>query len=191
MNRLILRSLVTALLLLVLLSVPSIASADSTNSVLWTITGVPGVTGSFMFNGTTYSDIHVSTPLNPAPPGYTGLWADPGVTPTATGVAFGSTNPLDLSGPVLVLMFSGLGLGTTPGTVSLVPGAPDLSTGSGEFICTDALCNGFTTPVPITAPGAEVVGTAVVTPEPSALWLFSMGLLTLLAGVSIRKVLHP
>src|SRR5215472_1052949 len=80
MNRLILRSLITASLLLVLLSVPSIASADS---ILWTITGVPGVTGSFIFNGTTYSNISIITPLNPTAPGYTGVLAGSG--PTATG----------------------------------------------------------------------------------------------------------
>src|SRR6516162_3197331 len=73
MNRLILRSLVAALLLLVLLSVPSIASADS---ILWTLTnvaftpiagtsGVAGTaTGSFDFDATmgpmgTFSNIDI------------------------------------------------------------------------------------------------------------------------------------
>ena len=63
MNRLVLRSVFSAVLLLALLSVPSIASADS---ILWTLTGVTfsdGATasGSFIFNGTTFSSIDIST----------------------------------------------------------------------------------------------------------------------------------
>jgi hypothetical protein len=191
MNRLVIRGVFSTVLLLALLSLPSIASADS---ILWTLTGVTfagggTASGSFMFDGTTFSDISITTPLNPT--GYTGVWSAAG--PTATGVAFGSTNPSDFSGPVLALMFSGLGLGTTPGTVSLVPGVFDIPsatlTGSGEFSCTDAACDTFTTPVTIT--GGEVVGTAVVvTPEPSALSLLGIGLLALLAGASRRKASH-
>jgi hypothetical protein len=187
MNRLILRSLVTTSLLLVLLAVPSIASADS---VVWTLTatlaGGGTASGSFLFDGTTYSDISITTPLNPTP-GYTGLWA--AGLPSATGVLFGSTDPTNFSGPVLVLMFSGLGLGNSGGAVPLVPGLFDVGTqtltGSGEFSCNDAGCGTFTTPVVIT--GGEVVGT-VVTPEPSALALLGMGLAALLVGATVRKL---
>src|SRR5215469_10360802 len=64
MNKLILRSLITTSLLLVLLSVPSIASADS---VLWTLTGVtfanvtdPTMTGGTV-NGTFEYDFATNT----------------------------------------------------------------------------------------------------------------------------------
>jgi hypothetical protein len=136
-----------------------------------------------MFDGTTFSDISITSPLNPT--GYTGLWAFG--MPTATGVDLGSTNLADVTGPVLSLRFTGLGLGTTPGTVFLALGSvtgsgPTLTlTGSGEFSCSDPACGTFTTPVVIT--GGEVVGTAVtVTPEPSALALLAVGLAVLLAG---------
>jgi hypothetical protein len=181
--------MVTTLLLLVLLSVPSIASADS---ILWTLTGVTLVgggtaTGSFDYNAATntFSSIDITTTSNPT--GYTGLWAA-GI-PSATGLALGSSDPTNLSGPVLLLMFSGLGLGNSGGSVPLVPGLFDIPTqtltGSGEFTCSDAACGTFTTPVVIT--GGEVVGT-VVTPEPSALALLGIGLAALLAGAKVRKV---
>src|SRR5215469_8835458 len=74
MNRLMLRSLIIGLLLVVSLSVPRIASADS---ILWDVTATfagsttPIDLGTFVFDGTTYSDIHLATSLG----GFSGVWA--------------------------------------------------------------------------------------------------------------------
>src|SRR5215469_8441085 len=98
MNRLVLRSVLSAVLLLVLLSLPSIASADS---ILWTLTGVTfsdGATasGSFMFDGTTFSNIDITTSV-----GNTYMTISPVFTSSVTTLWLGSTGS-NLTGTALL-----------------------------------------------------------------------------------------
>jgi hypothetical protein len=67
--------------------------------------------------------------------------------------------------------------------VSLPP--PNSST---EALCGDPSCSDSALSVR-TVTGGEVVGTALATPEPSTFSLMGMGLVALLAGAAIRKVL--
>ena len=55
-----------------------------------------------------------------------------------------------------------------------------------EALCTSSDCSTFSSR---SITGGEVVGTAVATPEPSTFSLVGMGLVALLAGAAIRKML--
>src|SRR5215469_2200860 len=201
MNRLITRSLVLALLLLVLLSLPSIASADS---VLWTLTGVtlspvPGTTavagtatGSFDYDfaTNTFSSIDIKT-FNTTPSGpvllntYTGLLSDGLIFgSSSTGLLLGKSGP-DLTGPVLMLLFD-FDLVNPGGTVTdtLTIG---LDAGGGEGTCDNGDCSLNTQDRFITGGAATSTVGVVTTPEPSALSLLGVALAALLAGVAIRK----
>ena len=198
MNRLILRSLVTALLLLVFLSVPSTASADS---ILWTLTGVPftpvagtsgmagTATGSFDFDGTTFSNIDIKT-FNTTPTGpvllneYKTLSAGP-FNDSVISLFLGASSG-DLSKtPLLALFFEMPGLVNSGGTATahLTTGA---DMGGGEGSCTASDCSSSAEDRFISG-GAATSTVAVPTPEPSALSLLSVALAALLAGVAIRK----
>ena len=181
MNRLVLRTLFSAVLLLALLSLPSIASADS---ILWTLTNVTfsdGATasGTFTFNGTTFTSIDITTSV-----GNTYMTISPVFTSSNTTLWLGSTGS-DLTGsPLLGLLFDGP-LVNSGGTVTDFLSLGDLAGGEGS--CNDATCTDPGEDRSITGGGAtSTVG--VVTPEPSPLLLLSVALGALLAGVAIRKV---
>jgi PEP-CTERM motif len=192
MNRLISRSLITAFALFLLFCVPSIASADGI--VNWTLsanlqdlgfTG-PGTTGmasgSFAYDlGTnTFSDIHITTPatLGFAGATYTSLINAFGGS-SSTGMILGMPGD-DLTGTaILFLMFDGAGLTNSGGPVSLM--------GVGEGTCNNMTCSSPTELRLVTSGG--LIGTPVATPEPSTFSLMGMGLVALLAGAAIRKVL--
>ena len=177
MNRLVLRSLFSALLLLALLSLPSIASADS---ILWTLTGVTfsdGATasGSFMFNGTTFTSIDITTSV-----GNTYMTISPVFMSSDTTLWLGSTG--DLTGtPLLALLFNGP-LENTGGTVTDSLTTGDMAGGEGS--CNDSTCSDPGEDRSITGGGAT---STVGVPEPSALSLLCVALAALLAGVAIRK----
>ena len=202
MNKLILRSLITASLLLVLMALPSIASADS---VLWTLTGVTfagldpttglpngttggTATGSFEYNfaTNTFSGIDIVTTAGSGFAGatYTGLLSG-GVIfgSSSTGLLLGAPGP-DLTGPVLMLLFD-FDLVNSGGTVTdpLTTGVLD---GGGEGTCDAPDCSLSTEDRFITG-GAATSTVGVVTPEPSALSLLGVALAALLAGAAIRK----
>ena len=206
MNKLILRSLITASLLLVLLSLPSIASADS---VLWTLTGVTfagldpttglpnGTTGgtangSFDYNAATntFSNIDITTTAGSGFGGatYSGLLSNGLVFgSSSTGLLLGApgTAPTGLMGPVLMLLFD-TPLINTGGTVTdtLTTGAVD---GGGEGTCDSADCSASTQNRFITGGAATSTVGVVTTPEPSALSLLAVALAALFAGAVIRK----
>ena len=180
MNRLVIRSVFSAVLLLALLSLPSIASADS---ILWTLTGVTfsdggTASGSFMFNGTTFSSIDITTSL-----GNTYTTISPVFMSSDTTLWLGAPGG-DLTGtPILGLLFDGP-LVNSGGTVTDNLSLGDLAGGEGD--CIDAVCSDTTAGRSITGGGATST-VAVVTPEPSALSLLCVALAALLAGVAIRK----
>ncbi len=107
MNRLIFRSLITALMLVALFCMPSIASADGV-PVPWTLTGVTfsngeTASGSFDYNSVTnmFSSIDITTTagntyktLSGAFPGSSG----------STGLFLGASSG-DFTGPLLLLFF--------------------------------------------------------------------------------------
>ena len=179
MNRLVLRTLFSAVLVLALLSLPSIASADS---ILWTLTNVTfsdGATasGTFMFNGTTFTSIDITTSV-----GNTYMTISPVFMSSDTTLWLGSTG--DLTGtPLLALLFDGP-LVNSGGTVTDNLSLGDLA--GGEGTCIDSVCSDSTSDRTITGGGATST-VAVVTPEPSALSLLCVALGALLAGVAIRK----
>jgi PEP-CTERM motif len=186
MNRLMFRSLITALALLVLFCVPSIASADGV-SVVWTLSATLNdggtASGHFTYDGTTYSSIDITT--SPGSPLSGSLFGGAEYTsvnaifpPTETGVIFMTGD----SSAFLFLLFDGLGLTDSGGKILLMTG----DGGSDEGTCT-AGCTEGTELRTFTA--GEVVGT-VPTPEPSALSLLGIGLLALLSSAAIRKASH-
>jgi len=186
MNRLTFRSLIAALGLIVLLSLPSIASADGV-TVKWTLSGVSfddggTASGSFDYNllHNTFSAIDITT---------TAGSAFAGTTYTSLSGVFGSSSTgliLGVSGdptntPVLLLMFGGLiGLTDLGGPVSL--------DGVGEGTCDNSDCSNNTLLRSIS--GGELSGTpvSIPVPEPSAVLLLGLGLVALMAGAAIYKV---
>jgi hypothetical protein len=188
MNRLTFRSLIAALGLIVLLSLPSIASADGAT---WTLSGVTfegggTASGSFVYDALTnsYTDIKVTTSAeSPFGASYTSLSSCCLVSDT--GTAFGP-NVADFTDThVLFLLFSA-NLTNAGGTIPLMFGFPDPSLDSAEDFCTNSDC---TTLSERLVAGGEVVGvpsTAVA--EPSAISLLIVGLTVLLVGSILRKV---
>ena len=189
MNKLILRSLVTASLVLVLLSLPSIASADS---ILWTLSGVTfsdGGTASGSFVQTApdvFSSISITTTAGTSFGGATystlsGVF--PGSSST-TGFIAGAASG-DFTGTGLLMLIFDNPLMNTGGTVTDFLTTGDVNGGL-EGTCDDATCSSQTEDRFITG-GSASSTFGVVTPEPSALSLLVVALGALLAGAAIRK----
>jgi hypothetical protein len=213
MNRLTFRSLIAALGLIALLSLPSIASADGAT---WTLSGVTfgdwtnvvtvggnvisstvigtggAASGSFVYDAlnNTYSSVTVSTTP----------WVTSSVpyTPTPDSVAISnasglglwdgsSTDLTDIS--FLFLVFNDpTNPFAGPDPLTNAGGKRSISLTPGdsmEFICLDAGCDIFDER---SFTGGEVTGVAVVTPEPAAFSLLAIGLLASLIGSAVRKV---
>jgi len=190
MKRLISGSLITASLLVVLLSVPSIASADGTDpTVHWTLTGVTfsdtvggptsgSASGSFDFNATTdmFSNISITSTS-----GNSYSTISPVFTSGLTSLWLGSTSS-DLTGTALLSLLFDNNLVNTGGTVTdpLTLGL----LGGGEGTCNDAGCSN---PVTNFITGGAATSTVVTTPEPSTLSLLGVALAGFLALTAIRK----
>jgi|SRR5215470_3586346 len=180
MSRLIFRSLIAALGLIVLLSLPSVASADGV-TVSWTFSGVTfddggTASGSFDYNAlhNTYSAIDITTTLGSAFGGTTYKSLSGGFGSSSTGLILGPSGDLTNT-PLLFLMFGSLT--DSGGTVSL--------TGVGEGTCDNSDCSNNTLLRSIT--GGELGGTPISIPEPSAFLLLGLGLVALVAGAAIYK----
>jgi len=186
MNRLISRSLIAVSALFVLFCVPSLASADGIPWVLSGVTFNDGGTasGSFVYDAVTntYSAINVTTAGGTlAGATYTSLSDIAGSS--STGFLFGPNNSSDLTGASFLMWLFDAPLTNSGGIVqvSLPPPVDSI-----EAICTSSDCSTFSQR---SITGGEVVGTAVATPEPATFSLVGMGLVALLAGAAIRKVL--
>jgi len=189
MNRLILRSVIAASLLLGLLSVPGTALADPVTWELIDLSFGDGSSvadaGHFTFDFTTglYSSIDFTTPGGSGShySSLSGLF--PG-SATSTGAIFGAASmPFNVPPGVFLLLFQ-TDLINTGGTVTI-----PLASGGDEVFCGNAACSSTTGDRLVT--GGEVRSTVggVVTPEPSALSLLGLGLVALLVGAAIpRKV---
>jgi len=189
MNRLTFRSLIAALGLLVLLSLPSIASADGAT---WTLSGVTfddggTASGSFTYDATTnkYTLISVTTTAGTLLSGASYNSLSPCCLDSDTGLAFGPNVADFTNTPALFLLFSAP-LTNAGGTISLMFGFLDPSLDSAEDFCTNSDCTALSERL---VTGGEVVGvpsTAVA--EPSAISLLIVGLIVLLVGSILRKV---
>jgi hypothetical protein len=189
MNRLIFRSLITALVLFVAFCVPSIASADG---ITWNLTGVTfddggTASGSFNYNAVTntFSSIDITTTVGSAFGGatYTTLsGAFPGSS-TSTSLFLGASSGSFTGLPLFLLLFDAP-LINSGGTVT-DPLTTGLDFGGGEGTCDNADCSSSTEARFITGGAAT---STVVAPEPSALSLLGVGLAALLAGAVIRRV---
>ncbi len=178
MNQLVFRRLFTALLLFVLLCVPSIASADG---ITWTLSGVTfddggTASGSFAYDAltNTYSSIDITTASGSAFAGttYNALSGVFGFS--SAGMLLGGSG--DLTNTDLLFLLFGTALTDSGGTVVLI--------GIGEGTCDNTNCTLSTRDRSIT--GGELVGT-VATPEPSAFSLLAVALVALMAVAAIRK----
>lgn len=187
MNRLISRSLIAVFALFVLFCVPSIASADGIPWVLAGVTFDDGGTasGSFVYDAVTntYSAINVTTTTGATLTGATYTSLSDIAGSSNTGFLFGPNNSSDLTGASFLMWLFDAPLTNSGGIVQVSLPPP---TDSIEAICTSLDCSTFSSR---SITGGEVVGTAVATPEPATFSLVGMGLVALLAGAAIRKVL--
>ena len=189
MNRITFRSLIAVPVLLVLVCVPSIALADG---ITWNLSGVTfddggTASGSFVYDAVTnmYSDIMVKTTTGAVLTGATYMsFSDIGL-PSDTGFLFGPNSSSDLTGASFLMWLFDAPLTNLGGIVQVSTPPPNDSI---EALCGDASCSDSAATFR-TVTGGEVVGTAVTTPEPSTFSLVGMGLVALLAGAAIRKVL--
>jgi hypothetical protein len=194
MGRLIFRNLIPALGLIVLLSLPSIASADG---VTWTFSGVTFDDGGMVASGSSffydalsnkYDDISVTTTAGTLLTGatYTSLSSCCGSSDTGLALGPNVTDYTDT--PLFFVLFSAP-LTNAGGTIPLSFGFADTDFDSAEDFCTSPVCSGPSGFSMRLVTGGEVVGVAsTAVPEPSAISLLIVGLIVLLVGSILRKV---
>jgi PEP-CTERM motif len=187
MNRKLFSCLILALGLVVLLSMPGIASADD---VTWSLSGVTffdggTATGSFVYNAdtNTVSSVDIATTAGLAFGGADYTAVDPGFGPFPDEIVFVTSGSLAdyTDTPALDLIFD-------PGLLTDAGGTIGLNLLSEEAPCGNAECSFGGEPFREVAAGDVTTG-AVSTPEPSTLLLLGAGLLGLFF-VAKRKGLH-
>ena len=185
MNRITFRSLIAVPVLLVLLSVPSVASADG---ITWTLSGVTfddgtAATGSLVFDATTGTVLSADVVTTGCPTctfttGETYTAQNPGAAPfmpfsivlVPTGSVSTDTRLFDFE---LVM----------PGIKAASFSPVDLLAGVAfEGVCGDDACDvAADSPFRFVA-GGQLVAPSVATPEPSTFLLVGMGLLCLVVA---------
>ncbi len=173
----------SVLVLLTLLGVPSIASADP---ITWTLTGVTfgdgtTVSGSFVFNATTDTLVSANVVTTGCPTcafttGETYTTADPGFAPLPFSIVLVPTGSVSTGTRLFDFELPMPGLTNSGGTVGI------LANLAFEGVCGDDACD-----VPADSPfryvtGGQLVAPVVATPEPSTLLLLGMGLLGLVVA---------
>ena len=189
MNRLTFRSLIAVLGLIVLLSLPSIASADGAT---WTLSGVTfddggTASGSFTYdalsNSFTVIQVTTTTGTLVTAASYKSLSSCCGSSDT--GLLLGPNVTDFTNTPLLFLLFSAP-LTNAGGTIPLMFGFVDTDFDSAEDFCTNSDCSAFSMRL---VTGGEVVGVpSTAVPEPSAISFLTLGLIVLLVGTILRKV---
>jgi hypothetical protein len=167
------RLIFAAALLLAVLLIPSLASADG---ITWTLSNVNlldggTVTGSFNYNATTnaYSAINVSSTAGLFFGGASYSTVTDAVMSGATILGLGQ-NPFydgDLTGQSVLELFFNNALTNAGGTDSVF---------AAEFICTNATC---ILPITRISYSGNVTSSPVGAPEPASFLLLAAGLLTL------------
>ncbi|SRR5260370_14498746 len=188
MNRITFRSLIVVPALLVLLCVPSVASADG---ITWTLSGVTfddggTASGSFVYDAVTntVSSIDVVTTSGTTFGGSTYLGLDPGFSPPMTVdiVLVPDPSLSDFTGTMYLDLEFSTAL-TNSGGIHF------LADFGSEGLCADAGCTiAADSPFRMITGGA-VVSPVVATPEPSGFLLLGVGLVCLL-GAAKPKLLQ-
>ena len=169
------RSYALALILLPLL----VASASAT-PLVWTLTGVTftdggTASGSFMYDPATntYSNVNITTTTGSVRTGATYHFVSgPPNPPSGNFILQLTVGSGNLSGtPAFALVFTGLGLTNSGGTVSVLSGL--------EAFCNDAVCSGPAAPSRTTTAGS-VVGSATPTSGAPALSTWGTAALAIL-----------
>ena len=182
MYRTTFRGLKTALCLLFLLCVPSLASADS---LTWTLSGVVfndggTASGSFVYDAVTnkFSSINIVTTAGSTFGGATYQDLNPGFAPLPNSIVFvPNPNLANFTGTMLLDLELGPPLTNLGGTVGFTVNAF-------EGICGLSDCTNFApTPFRVVTAGELVSSPVTTTPEPSALWLSAVGLVVLMGAL--------
>ena len=190
MNRITFRSLIAVPVLLVLLCIPSVASADG---ITWTLSGVSfaggtKATGSLVFDATTDMVVSASIVTTGCPTctftGETYTTQNPGSAPFMPfSIVLVPTGSVSTGTPLLDLELAMPGLTGSLNPVDLLAGV------AFEGFCGDDACDVAANSPFRSVTGGQLVGPTVTTPEPSTFLLVGVGLLCLV--VTTKRLALP
>ena len=189
MNRITFRSLLAVPALLVLLCVPSVASADG---ITWSLSGVTfadggTASGSFVYDAVTntVSSVNIVTTAGTTFGGNTYTALDPGFDPP---VPFDIPVVPNASGDLTGTMVFDMEL-PMPGLTNLGGAVILLTDLAAEDVCSNSDCSQVAdSPFRMVTAG-ELVSPVVTTPEPPAFLLVGIGLACLLGAAKLKVLL--